>query len=97
MMLTDFHEIKKGKKVLYQGFYVTSYLFQYFASIGISVVISESIQDLIEEKQKLLEASIFEKLQENTKMKLAEKECHVSKDYFYLNNICKNKTKTIKI
>ena len=97
MRLTDFYETKKGKKVLYQDFYVESYLFQYFASIGISVVIIEDIQDLLEEEQKFLEASIFEKLQENIKMKLAEKYCHVSKNNFYLNNICKSKTKTMKI
>ena len=59
MRLTDFYEIKKEKKVLYQDFYVESYLFQYFASIGISVVIIEDTQDLLEEEQKLLEASIF--------------------------------------
>lgn len=59
MRLTDFYEIKKEKKVLYQDFYVESYLFQYFASTGISVVIIEDTQDLLEEEQKLLEASIF--------------------------------------
>ena len=61
------------------------------------MVISEDIQDLIEEEQKLLEVSVFQKLQENIKIKLAEKDFHVSKYYFYLNNICKSKTKTRKI
>ena len=62
------------------------------ASIGISFVISEDIQDLIEEKQ-AYGSKCFWDTTGKYKNKLAQKDCHVSKYHFYLNNKCKSKNK----